>query len=129
MIKIVQLDGPLKNLSHATKQLISPYSITTHYLYEITYSRLLRNYKLVKHLWNLFLTIFNFFFFCQGDNGMLKLSVVGFEDTFEISPSIINQVRFGFIGSRFMRPRGSISQIKVRQEGLAISGQEFLPSL
>ena len=48
MIKIVQLDGPLKNLSHATKQLISPYSITTHYLYEITYSRLLRNYKLVK---------------------------------------------------------------------------------
>ena len=53
-------------------------------------------------------------FFCQGDNGMLKLSVVGFEDTFEISPSIINQVRLGFKGSRFTRLRGSVIQTKVR---------------
>ena len=27
----------------------------------------------------------------QGDNGKLELSIIGFSDTFEVSPSIINQ--------------------------------------
>ena len=30
-------------------------------------------------------------FVFQGDNGKLELAVVGFTDTFEISPSIVNQ--------------------------------------
>ena len=34
----------------------------------------------------------NFFFqLSQGDNGKLELSIIGFSDTFEVSPSIINQ--------------------------------------
>ena len=31
------------------------------------------------------------FYIYQGDNGKLELAVVGFTDTFEISPSIVNQ--------------------------------------
>ena len=36
--------------------------------------------------------VLNFYFqLSQGDNGKLELSIIGFSDTFEVSPSIINQ--------------------------------------